>query len=163
MLPSVGVSRRAISRAVVDFPQPVSPTIPSVSPRRTSNEMPSTARTAPICFWKRIPCVIGKCLTRSRTSTSASPFRLAVATSAGPRLDRQVPLDLGGHGALAQLLPDPLARLGREEAAHEVVVLAGGPLELRMLRGGLVGLVEAARVKTAAGRGRDQAGRPSRD
>ena len=46
--PAVTSSKRIISLAVVLLPQPVSPTIPSVSPRRTSKLMPSTALTAPI-------------------------------------------------------------------------------------------------------------------
>ena len=49
--PDVGSSRRSSRRAVVDFPQPLSPTMPNVSPRLTSNEMPSTACTAP--SWRR--------------------------------------------------------------------------------------------------------------
>jgi hypothetical protein len=32
----------------VDFPQPDSPTMPSVSPGVTSNDTPSSARTAPV-------------------------------------------------------------------------------------------------------------------
>ena len=54
------------------LPQPVSPTMPSVSPCSTSNETPSTAFTAPIWRWKITPRLIGKCLTRSRTSIRAS-------------------------------------------------------------------------------------------
>ena len=66
--PLVGSIRRISSRAVVDLPQPDSPTMPSVSPSRTSRSMPSTACTAPTCCVKITPLVIGKCLTRSRTS-----------------------------------------------------------------------------------------------
>src|SRR4051812_25304718 len=72
IVPLVGSSRRVIRRAVVDLPQPVSPTRPSVSPSMMSNDTPSTACTAPIWRWNRIPRVIGKCLTRSRTWTSGS-------------------------------------------------------------------------------------------
>ena len=36
--PDVGSSRRISSRAVVDLPQPLSPTSPNVSPRSTSND-----------------------------------------------------------------------------------------------------------------------------
>ena len=36
-----------IESAVTDLPQPDSPTMPSVLPVSTSNEMPSTARTSP--------------------------------------------------------------------------------------------------------------------
>ena len=93
IVPLVGSSSRMIRRAVVVLPQPVSPTIPSVSPRSTSKETPSTACTAPIWRWKMIPRVSGKCLTRSRTSTSASlmprpPARPLHARPAGssPRL-----------------------------------------------------------------------------
>ena len=41
---------------MVDLPQPDSPTRPSVSPLLTSNEMPSTAWTAPTLRWKMMPC-----------------------------------------------------------------------------------------------------------
>src|SRR5690348_3165209 len=82
MVPLVGSSSRISSRAVVLFPQPLSPTMPSVSPRITSNETPSTARTAPYCFWKITPWVSGKCLTRSRTSTSGSPLSVPGSTAA---------------------------------------------------------------------------------
>src|SRR5450631_616626 len=39
--------------------------------------MPSTARTAPICFLNRIPLVSGKCLTSPRTSRTGSSVREA--------------------------------------------------------------------------------------
>jgi len=45
--PSPSGSNRMMDSAVTLFPQPDSPTIPIVSPRRTSNETPSTARTTP--------------------------------------------------------------------------------------------------------------------
>ena len=41
--PAVGSIRRVTRRAVVDLPQPLSPTSPSVSPRRMWKSMPSTA------------------------------------------------------------------------------------------------------------------------
>src|SRR3989475_1138278 len=48
--------------------KPDSPTMPSVSPDLRLNETPSTAFTAPTCFWKMIPRVIGKYfLTSSRS------------------------------------------------------------------------------------------------
>ena len=43
MRPPVGSSSRVTSRATVDFPQPVSPTRPSVSAGAIVNETPSTA------------------------------------------------------------------------------------------------------------------------
>ena len=59
-VPLVGSSSRTIRRAVVVLPQPVSPTMPSVSPRRTSKETPSTACTAPTCLRNTKPRVSGK-------------------------------------------------------------------------------------------------------
>ena len=44
-LPAVGSSSLTSIRAVVDFPQPDSPTSPSVSPALTLKETFSTART----------------------------------------------------------------------------------------------------------------------
>jgi hypothetical protein len=44
--PGSGTSRR-IERHVIDLPEPDSPTIPSVSPRRTEKVAPSTAFTTP--------------------------------------------------------------------------------------------------------------------
>ena len=60
--PLVGSIRRRMTRPVVVLPQPDSPTRPSVSPRRMLKEMPSTAFTAPTCFWKMNPLVMGKYL-----------------------------------------------------------------------------------------------------
>ena len=48
MRPPVVSTSRITARAKVDLPQPDSPTRPSVSPRFTSSETPSTARTEPI-------------------------------------------------------------------------------------------------------------------
>ena len=44
--PGSGTSRK-IDRHVIDFPDPDSPTIPSVSPRPTEKLAPSTAFTTP--------------------------------------------------------------------------------------------------------------------
>ena len=61
-----------MQRAIVDLPQPDSPTTPSVSPRSTVKDTPSTAFTEATCFWKMIPRVIGKCFFRSSTTSSSS-------------------------------------------------------------------------------------------
>ena len=68
------------------MPQPDSPTRPSVSPSRMSNDTPSTACTAPTCLLEaRRPRVSGKCLTTSRTSTSGrSRGRLERLRSSSP-------------------------------------------------------------------------------
>ena len=47
IVPAVGSSSLSISRAVVDLPQPDSPTMPSVSPLRTLSVTSSTACTSP--------------------------------------------------------------------------------------------------------------------
>ena len=62
-----------MQRASVDFPHPDSPTMPSVSPDLRLNETPSTAFTAPTCFWKMIPRVIGKYFVTLSTTSSSSP------------------------------------------------------------------------------------------
>src|SRR6185369_17648529 len=61
-----------MQRPVVVLPQPDSPTRPRVSPRRSAKLTPSTARTVP-ARPPNIPPPTLKCLTRSRTSSSASP------------------------------------------------------------------------------------------
>ena len=65
----VGSSRRTISRAVVDLPQPDSPTIPSVSPLLTVSVTSSTACTTSLPR-ENTPCLTGKCFVRCSTSTS---------------------------------------------------------------------------------------------
>src|SRR6185503_8948879 len=64
-------------RPTVVLPQPLSPTIPSVSPRWIANETPSTARTSATLPLKIRPCETGKCFLRSSTSTSG--FRSLIA------------------------------------------------------------------------------------
>jgi hypothetical protein len=71
--PSVGSSSRMMQRAIVDLPQPDSPTTPSVSPFLTLKVMPSTAFTEATSFWKMIPRVTGKCFFRLSTTSSSSP------------------------------------------------------------------------------------------
>jgi hypothetical protein len=46
--PASGSIRRRPARPAVDLPQPDSPTRPKASPSRTSNEMPSSARTVTV-------------------------------------------------------------------------------------------------------------------
>jgi hypothetical protein len=82
MRPSVVSSRRMMQRASVDFPQPDSPTIPSVSPFRRPKETPSTAFTEAISFWKTIPRVIGKCFLTFSTTSSSSPVSGCVSAVA---------------------------------------------------------------------------------
>src|SRR5688572_21707634 len=60
-------------RAVVDLPQPDSPTMPSVSPLATLKSTPSTARTTPLLPLPRSPLLPPKCLVSPRTSSSGVP------------------------------------------------------------------------------------------
>src|SRR5207253_6868411 len=90
ILPAVTGSSAVIKRARVDFPQPDSPTRPSVSPRPRSRVMPSNAHSF---FLPALGTL--KDLRRSRTSSSFSDIDdlfgevaggLAVATGeGGPR------------------------------------------------------------------------------
>ncbi len=89
--PDVRSKRRAMQRARVDLPHPVSPTSPSVSPRRTSRLTPSTActksllrRSLPDCTGKLLDHVVhrdqhvvahdatGSPTTRARTSARSA-------------------------------------------------------------------------------------------
>ena len=58
--PPVGSSSLAMQRAIVDLPQPDSPTTPSVSPAFSEKLTPSTALTDPTSFWNTSPRVTGK-------------------------------------------------------------------------------------------------------
>ena len=59
-----------MQRPVVVLPQPLSPTSPNVSPRRTVKSIPSTAFTSPTLRFMMIPSVIGKCICNALTSRS---------------------------------------------------------------------------------------------
>ena len=74
-----------MARPVVLLPQPLSPTRPSVSPRRISRSMPSTAYTAPTLCRKTMPLVMGKWTLRSSTVTRVS----SSAPAAGAALTGQ--------------------------------------------------------------------------
>src|SRR6476469_6636641 len=71
--PPVGSSSFMMQRAIVDLPQPDSPTTPRVSPSRTANETPSTAFTEATSFWKMIPRVTGKYFFSPSTTSNSSP------------------------------------------------------------------------------------------
>jgi hypothetical protein len=58
-VPEVGSISRRTQRAVVDFPQPDSPTRAKVSPASREKEIPSTALTAPMLCLNTIPVRIG--------------------------------------------------------------------------------------------------------
>ena len=97
--------------------------------RRASrrSETPSTACTAPTWRWKMIPRVIGKCLTRSRTSTSGSLMPAPLELDAVAR-------GLPGQLARPQLRPDLPARPAVEQAGDPMAGLVRQRLELRARR-----------------------------
>src|SRR3954453_13272176 len=119
-----------MQRASVDLPHPVSPTRPSVSPRRISRLTPSTAWTTSSERRNRLVDCTGKCLTtlstRSRTSPedAASPLTLN-DTSLSLRDDRCVALEHVGPDLL------PLLHVGGEPARRHVV---GLPVDLQQRR-----------------------------
>src|SRR2546430_4742681 len=117
----------------VDFPQPLSPTRPSVSPGHTVNDTPSTARSQPI----RRPNAFrtGKCRTRSTTSSRDGGAVTAWIT----------PLSRGAYRTVVVTDDD------RMVAAHAVV--APEALRLRPAGAALRRRVVAARGEPAA-RGR---------
>src|SRR5580704_12530627 len=93
-----------MQRASVDFPQPVSPTRPSVSPRNTSRSTPSTACT---CSWLRrkaeVDCT-GKYFFRPLTLTSTSPSGAAPGSLGTPTVTTEPSWPARGGQLLAHHL-----------------------------------------------------------
>ena len=143
--PDVGLSSPTSIRPIVVLPQPDSPTRPSVSPLRMSNDTSATALTAPTRRCST-PLVTGKSLTRCLAESTTSPAT-AVAGAATSRRRRR----LGDHELAADGL---LLHADREEAA--VDVRGGLPRQYRRLGAAAVGRVPAARREPAAGRRVDQ-------
>ena len=137
-----------MQRASVDLPQPVSPTRPSVSPRRTSRLTPSTACTT----WRAAEQPVGragKCLTRPSTRTSD----VAPAPSSTRRSRTPAALDDDAARAASASMP----RVGR--ASRPTRVRSAGHLRAGGARAAAVHHVRAARVERAAGRQADHARR----
>ena len=82
--PPVGRMRPRIARANVLFPQPLSPTSPTVSPRAMWSDTPSTARNAPTRRRSTVPRSSGKATCRLWTLTSASGRRDASVSRSSP-------------------------------------------------------------------------------
>ena len=91
-------------RPRVDFPHPLSPTRPTVSPRRISKLTPSTALTWPLILC-RIPSRIGKCFVRSRTVRTFVP-------ASGSRRRAAAPTVIGDPRSACPSDP-PRAHVGR--------------------------------------------------
>src|SRR5438309_9695618 len=87
-LPASGRSSKVIRRAVVVFPDPLSPTSPSISPLRTQNDTLSTACTDPASFLPRSlsknDLSRGKCFFNATTSSNASSFMCTRSTNLLP-------------------------------------------------------------------------------
>src|SRR5258708_27126006 len=81
MSPELRGIRCINNRAVVDLPQPDSPTIPTVSPLAMENDTSSTART--VLLLPNRPPRTGKCLVRPLTCNSgcAAPPRSSIGSS----------------------------------------------------------------------------------
>src|ERR1022692_2809558 len=167
--PLVGSSSRVSSLPVVVFPQPDSPTSPSVSPELTEKLTPSTAWTAPTLCRKMMPRVTGKCLVSPVTSSSGRPG------DAPP---------LAASGSLSEVLTFPPARSGtRVSRCHldffptDLPPLVGGQVAgdqvagINFVQQRLLGLaapagqrrIVAARVEGTARRYPDQARRRALD
>src|SRR3989442_6621151 len=115
----------------VDFPQPLSPTRPSVSPGHAVKDTPSTARSQPI----RRPNALrtGKCRTRSTTSSRDDGGAVAAWIT---------PPSRGAYRTV--VVTDD----NRMVAAHAVVASEAG--RLRPAGAALCRRVVAARVEPAA-------------
>src|SRR4051812_12460340 len=81
MSPALRGIRCINSRAVVDLPQPDSPTMPTVSPLAIANDTSSTART--VLLLANRPPRTGKCFVRPLTCSSgcAAPPRSSIGSS----------------------------------------------------------------------------------
>src|SRR4029077_15904216 len=89
---------RAMQRAIVDLPQPDSPTTPSVSPALPVKVTPSTAFAHATCFSKQSTRVTGKYFFRSSTTSSSA------ATSNSPGGHRRTHLlSLTGLGFIIEV------------------------------------------------------------
>ena len=157
IVPLVGSSSRIIRRAVVLLPQPVSPTMPSVSPRITSNDTPSTACTAPIWLLEDDPARDREVL----DEVADLDQRVAHAVLL-------LEVDAAARGSRAPCparssRPELLARLARQQARDECPFSSGTGSSCGSTRAVALAHVRTARVERAAAGQRDQARRPAGD
>src|SRR3972149_9470109 len=127
-----------MARPEVDLPQPLSPTRPSVSPRRIWKLMPSPAFTSAILRWKMMPAVTGKCISRARTSSRTLSRDMVV--------DPTVWLSLTTDGRLLLRHVHPAGGVMLRVDEHKG----------RLLPLALIDSVVAAGIERAAGQGLDQ-------
>ena len=160
IVPPVGSSSRVMQRAIVDLPQPDSPTTPSVSPARTVKLTPSTALTDATSFWRISPRVTGKYFSRFSTTSRSSLMPL--------RSDRRHRLSVAPPPSLMPRLGDMRrwpARSCVASSRWQRKRCSASPerLELGQLGPALVHHELAARVERAAGRRMEQRRRLARD
>src|SRR6266571_9222546 len=125
MVPDVGSRSRITARPMVDFPQPDSPTSPTVSPALTSRSRPSTAWTYPVVRW-RTPDAMGNHTLRSETEMSGSLVvhaRVSFSAVASGTLQLLSRLGDPARGHLG--LTDPLQRRCVSRAALDAEGAAG--------------------------------------
>ena len=150
---SSGRAGAASSRAVVLLPQPVSPTMPErLAAAHVERHAVDRVHGADL-RWKTMPCVIGKCLTRSRTSTRLlAPVRrrLRRRRSAPPRRARPRARLARAARRRAARCHSAAASLGLEQAGDPWSGSPAHRLELRVDLAVRLAHVGAARVEVAA-------------
>src|SRR5690606_33040802 len=100
MVPSLGSTILVIQRPNVDFPHPLSPTSPKISPSLISNETPSTALSVCVCFPSKLRFPVGKCLFKFSTFKTTWLMRIAsFAERWTPHDDKLQYASLPLHGA----------------------------------------------------------------
>ena len=154
--PLVGSSSFITQRAIVDLPQPDSPTTPSVSPSWSANDTPSTAFTEATSFWKTIPRVTGKCFLRSWTTSSSSPVSSSAVCCIGTWLfvsclkEDDIELTRPRHHPRKELRRLAVLRLLVEVARLQVAGIVGDCGELRVHLLADRHHIRAARMEPAA-------------
>ena len=138
-----------MQRASVDLPQPVSPTRPRVSPRRTSRLTPSTAWTTPARRAAAPTTCTGKYLTTSssRTSTSLVGWRSAARPARRSREHLRA-VEAAGERSVEPFALAPRRSAGSVGSQHADMCGAGAGIvaQRRLLLAADVDDVGAARV-----------------
>ena len=142
---TVGSSSRTIRRAVVDLPQPDSPTMPErLAPVDGQASRPRPRGRRP-CARANTPCLTGKCLVRCSTSTSGAVAGAVLGAGSAARHVSRRPAR-----RRSRLRPDLALALGRQMAGVEMA--ARDRRERRQLLVARLEAVLAARVERAARR-----------
>src|SRR6516162_2063820 len=146
--PAVGRSSRRMHLPVVVLPQPLSPTSPKVSPRRTEKLIPSTAFTSPILRLMTIPSVTGKCICNPLTSRSGLVSIVATLMTLFVEPDRrQILIDVMAGADLPAFDIGPVRHgsLPPQQVDRMRLLVENVFVELEQI-GALFGLVEFAQL-----------------